>query len=178
VEIGRSKRERFLALVTGLLIVAVVLALVIIEPQLKRRKARLVRVHELELQLMKMRQDVLLKNRIDLAYKQIEPLVAGTRSEQQEISAFTRELGDLYSRLAVKTRSVKLLPTVREPFYCQLSVRIEMQGHIRELLKFVHAVETHGTPIRINELVLRAQEAADQVDGSLLITKVVTDVSK
>lgn len=170
-----SKRERLLAVLTGVVILGVVIATVIIEPQFKRRQARLVRLRELELQLTKMKGDLLVKSRIDEAYKQIEPLVAGTRGDQQEISAFTRELGDLYGRLGVKTRSVKLLPTVHEEFYRQLSVRIEMEGHIREILRFVRAVETHAKPIRIEELVLKAQEIVDRVHGSFLVTKVVAD---
>ena len=173
-----SKRERLLAILTAATIASVIIATLVIEPQIKRRKAYLAKLHEQQLQLTKMRRNLLLKNRVDQVYKEIEPLAAGTRGDQQEISAFTREVGDLYSGLSVRTRSVKLLPIVHEPYYRQLSLRIEMQGHVREILRFVRSVETHDKPIRIDELALKARETADQIEGAFLITKVVTDPGK
>jgi len=118
---------------------------------------------------------LLIKDRIDNIYLQIEPLITNHGSDQQEISAFTRELSDLYSNLNVKTRSIRILPTVNEEHYRRLSVRIEMQGHIREILNFIVSVENTPNPVRIEQFDLRCREIADNVQASFVISKVVAE---
>jgi Tfp pilus assembly protein PilO len=168
-------RQTFLALATALVIVGVGILTLIVEPQLKERKAHLARRRDLEAKLAKLQADLLARNRIDKMYEQIEPLIAGAGNDQQEMSVFTRELSDLYSPLNVKTRSVKLLPTVKEEFYRLLSVKIEMQGHIRDIMRFVLLTEAHGSPLRIEQFGLKAREITDEVYASFLVTKVVAE---
>lgn len=171
----RIARQTFLAVTTVLLIFAVALFTLIIEPQLQVRKARLARMHELQLKLARLQADLLVQNRVDRMYEQIEPLIAGTGTDQQQMSVFTRELTDLYSTLNVKTRSVKLLPTVKEEFYRLLSVKIEMQGHIQDVLQFILLVEAHASPLRIEQFGLKAREITDEVYASFLVTEVVAE---
>ena len=169
-----QNREKLLAVVAAMVIVGTVVFSVVINPQLKERKLRLARMHQLQLKLTKMKGDLLIKDRIDDAYSQIEPLITSNGTEQQEISLLTRQLNDLYSRLNVKIRSVKILPTVTEDFYRRLSIKIEMAGHIRDILKFVSLVETYPNPIRIEQFGVKAREIADDIQSSFLITKVVS----
>ncbi len=171
----RIGRQTFLAVTTVLLIVAVALFTLIIEPQLQERKARLARMRELQSKLARLQADLLVQNRVDRMYEQIEPLIAGTGTDQQQMSVFTRELTDLYSTLNVKTRSVKLLPTVKEEFYRLLSVKIEMQGHIQDILQFILLVEAHASALRIEQFGLKAREITDEVYASFLVTKVVAE---
>ena len=171
----RIGRQTFLAVTTVLLIVAVALFTLIIEPQLQERKARLARMRELQSKLARLQADLLVQNRVDRMYEQIEPLIAGTGTDQQQMSVFTRELTDLYSTLNVKTRSVKLLPTVKEEFYRLLSVKIEMQGHIQDILQFILLVEAHARALRIEQFGLKAREITDEVYASFLVTKVVAE---
>lgn len=173
--ITKSNREKLLATITAIVMLGAVIFTVIIEPQLKERKARFARMRQLQLKLTKMKGDLLIKDRIDNIYLQIEPLITSYGTDQQEISAFTRELSDLYSKLNVRTRSIKILPTVSEEFYRRLSVRIEMQGHIREILNFILSVEKNPNPIRIEQFDLRAREIVDNVQVSFVITKVVAE---
>lgn len=169
-----QNREKLLAVAAATVIVGAVVFSVVIEPQLKERKLRLARMHQLQLKLTKMKGDLLIKDRIDDAYSQIEPLITSNGTEQQEISLLTRQLNDFYSRLNVKIRSVKILPTVTEDFYRRLSIKIEMGGHIRDILKFVSLVETCPNPIRIEQFGVKAREIADDIQSSFLITKVVS----
>ncbi len=171
----RIGRQRFLAVMTVLLIAAVVVFTLVIESQFQQRKARLVRMRELQAKLARLQADLLVQNRVDRMYEQVEPLIAGTGNDQQEMSVLTRELSDLYSALNVKTRSVKLLPTVREEFYRLLSVKIEMQGHIRDVLQFILLIEAHASPLRIEQFGLKAREITDEVYASFLVTKVVAE---
>lgn len=152
--------------------------IVVIEPQLKEHKARSMRVNQLWLKLTKMKGDLLVKDRIDSVYAQIEPLIASSGTDQQEISLFTRELSDLYSKRNVRTRTIKILPLTNEDFYRRLSIRIEMSGHIREILNFVASVETHHNPIRIEQFDIKSREIVDNVEASFVITKVVARPEK
>jgi len=155
-----------------------VIFIVVIEPQLKEHKACSMRMNQLRLKLTKMKGDLLVKDRIDSVYAQIEPLIASSGTDQQEISLFTRELSDLYSKQKVRTRTIKILPIISEEFYRRLSVKIEMSGHIREVLNFIDSVETHPNPIRIEQFDIKSQEIVDNVEASFVVTKVVTKLGK
>ncbi len=171
----RLGRQTVLAGMAVLVIFGVGIFTFMVEPQLRERKACLVRQRELQAKLAKLHADLLVRNRVDKLYEQIEPLIAGTGNDQQEISVFTRELSDLYSALNVRMRSVKLLPTTREEFYRLLSVKIEMQGHVRDVVRFILSIEAHAGAIRIEQFGLKAREIADEVQASFLVTKVVAD---
>lgn len=171
----KNNHEKLLAIITATVILGTVIFIAIIEPQLKQRKLRLDRMHQLQLKLTRMRGDLLVKDRIDDIYSQIEPLITGSGTDQQEISLFTRELSDLYSKLNVKIRSVKILPIVDEEFYKRLSIRVEMSGHINSLLNFILSIETYSNPVRIEQFDLKAREIMDNIQASFLITKVVVE---
>jgi len=169
----KVNREKFLAVIAAVVIAAVVALSAVINPQLERRKARLEQLRQLQLKLAKMKSDLLVKDRIEKIYSKVEPLIASTGPNQQEISLFTRELSDLYSNLKVKIRSVKILPVTEEKFYRRLSIKVEMTGHIKSILRFIFSVETYQNPIRIEKLDLQAREIIDNVQASFLVTKIV-----
>jgi len=171
----RGGRQTLLAGATAAVLLGAGILTLVVEPRLTERKARTAQVHQLQATLVRLQADLLVRNRIDKMYEQIEPLIKSTGNDQQEMSAFTRELSDLYANLNVKMRSVKLLPTVKEEFYRLLSVKIEMQGHIRDVVRFVLLIEAHASPLRIEQFGLKARETADEVHASLLVTKVVAE---
>ncbi|MCK4787732.1 MAG: type 4a pilus biogenesis protein PilO [Desulfobacteraceae bacterium] len=171
----KNNREKLLATIAATVILGAVTFIAIIEPQLKERKLRLERMHQLQLNLTKMKGDLLIKDRIDNIYSQIKPLIASNGTDQQEISLFTRELSDLYSKLNVRIRLVKILPIVNEEFYKRLSVKIEMSGHVKNILNFIRSVEAYPNLIRIEQFDLKAREIIDNVQASFLITKVVAE---
>lgn len=174
----KTNREKLLAIVTVAVVLGTAIFAAIIEPQLKERKLRLEHMHQLQLKLTKMKGDLLVKDRIDNIYSQIKPLIAADGADQQQISLFTRELSDLYSKMNIKIQSVKILPITKEEFYKRLSVKIEMSGYIKNILDFVHCVETYPKPIRIEQFDLKSREIVDDVQASFLITKVVAEVAE
>lgn len=165
-------RERVLAAITVVVVLGVILFTTIIEPQLKHRKELTVRLRLLQLKLSKMKGDLLVKDRIDNIYSQIEPLIADCGTEQQEISVFARELADLYSKL--KPKSVRILPTVKTESHMRLSVRIEMQGHVRDIFDFIQSIAQHPSPVKIEQFNLNVQDIVDNANTTFLVTKIVT----
>ena len=169
----RNNREKVLAITTAGVVLGAIAFIVVIEPQLKKYKASAARTNQLRLKLTKIRGDLLVKDRIDSVYAQIEPLIAGSGTTHQDMSSFTCELDDLYSGLNVRVRAMKMLANVNDDFYRRLAVRIEMTGKIADIVRFVHSVETHSNPMRIEQFELKAREIVDSVYASFLVTKVV-----
>ncbi|MFC1677111.1 type 4a pilus biogenesis protein PilO [Planctomycetota bacterium] len=168
-----KNREKLWAVITVILLAGIFIFTVVIDPQLKKRQGLTEKLGQLQINLTRIKGDVLVKDRIDQIYSQIEPLIATTGTEQQQISAFTRQLSDIYSKLNVKIRSVKILPATNENFYKRLSIKIEMTGNVKDFLRFVQTVERHSEPIKIEQFDLKAKETRDNVQVSMVISKVV-----
>jgi len=171
----QNQREKYLAGIAAAVIVAAAVYSTVLTPQLRRRKLNLQRFGELQLKLARMKGDLLVKDRIDSIYSEIEPLISSSNTDQHEISLLTREMSELYSDLDVKIRSVKILPVTQEQFYRRLGIKIEMTGPIRNILQFIVLVESYQDPLRIDRLELTAQQIVDSVKATFLITKVIAE---
>ena len=169
-----KKREKLLAIVTAAILGSVFLFTVIIDPQLKKHNALAAQYSQLQLDLTRARGNLLIKDRIEKVYTQIEPLIAAQGNQQQQISDFTRLLDQIYSKLNVKIRSVKILPATDENYYRKLTIRIEMKGFVKDFLKFIDAVEQHTEPIRIEQFDLTSQQTKDNIMASMIVSKIVS----
>lgn len=174
MELKNSKnREKLLAIVTIVILASILLFTVIIEPQLKKHKALSSRLSQLQLELTKARGNLLIKDRIEKTYTQIEPMIAAKGSQQQQISDFARLLNQIYSNVNMKIRSVKILPVTDENYHRKLTIRVEMKGYVKDFLKFIDQVEQRPEPIRIEQFDLTGQETKDTVMVSMIISKIV-----
>ena len=86
-------------MVTATVLSSVFLFTIVIDPQLKKHKALAAQYSQLRLDLTKANGNLLIKDRIEKVYSQIEPLIAAQGNEQQQISDFTRLLDQIYSKL-------------------------------------------------------------------------------
>lgn len=173
-----KKREKLLAIITAATLGLVLLFTAIIDPQLKKHKILSSQLAQLQLDLTRARGNLRIKDRIEKAYVQISPLIATQNSQQQQKSNFTRLLDQIYSKLNVKIRSVRLLPPTDENHYQKLSIRIEMKAFVKDFIKFVDAVEQHTEPIRIEQFDLTSQETKDAIMVSMIISKIVSAPDK
>ena len=82
---NRTTREKALAIITGITILAVAIYTMLVEPQIIRRSARIEHLAQAQLTFAKMNADVLLKDRIDNIYRRFEPLIVASGADQQEI---------------------------------------------------------------------------------------------
>jgi len=173
----KKNREKMLAVTTLIVVLGVLAYTIIIEPQIQKRKNNLDQMNQLQLKLARMNVDVLMKDRTENIYSIYEPIIASVGSDQQDISVFTRELRDLYKNLKVNIRTVIINPVVKEEFFKQLSVKIEMSGNIRDILSFVCELDTYDKPIHIELMDLISQEITDNVKASFVITKIVAEAN-
>ena len=170
-----NKRERALAIITSCVIFGVIVYNVILNPQLEHRQTLLSNMRQLQLDLTKMKADILLKDSIDRTYSQIEPLISVIGNRQEEIGLFSSEIGGLYKSLSVEPRTMTINPVVTEEYYSRLSISMEMIGNIKDIIKFIYCVETHPNPIRIERLEIIPREINDNVLATFLLTKVIVE---
>jgi Tfp pilus assembly protein PilO len=170
---AKSNREKMLGIAVLGITLAGIVFVTVIEPQLKERNARLARMGELQLKLLKMKGDLLIKDRIDNVYAKLEPMITSNGTELQEKALFIRELQDLYSKPDVSVMRNTVLPPTNEQFYVVLSAKIEMVGNIREIVRFALAVEGHPNPIKIEHMELKTRETDDNIHASFTLSKVV-----
>ena len=166
--------ELLLIITTVFVVVGALAYVMIIEPQLDKRKTLLTEMQNKKLELTRMRAEMHIKDRVENTYIELEPLIMGNGTDQQEISQFSRELNDLYSRLRVSIRSVRVLPLLKEEHYRKVSIRTEMTGNIRDIVRLIGSVETGKKPVRIEHLNITAADAVDHVKASFLLTKVIS----
>lgn len=172
--VPKRHREKALALVTAVIIASVLLFAIIIRPEIKRRREYIENLNHLRLKLLKMQSNVQIKDRIEKVYSEVKPIIEAEGAEQEQLSAFTKELSNIYSELNIKIRSVKILPSVKKRFYTRFQIKIELSGEVRDFLKFVYAIEGYPKAVRLEQLDLKSQEIRNQVRVSLLVSKVVS----
>lgn len=170
-----KKNEKLLAIITAIVIFGAFIFSLIINPKLAEHKKSLDEAFQLNLKLSKMQGDLLIKDNIEQVYSQIEPLMAGEGTDQQKISLFTRQLSELYSKLNIKINSIKILPVTNENYYKYFLIRVEMSGHVKEILKFIFSVETASVPLKIEQCDFKSQDITDNVRASFVIGKIISD---
>jgi len=168
-----KQREKKLAVLAGVIILAAAIFSVVVKPQLQRHRLLRQNLQQQQLKLIKIKGDLRVKSRIDEMYARIEPLMAGAAADQQEISSFTRELHELYSPLRVAIKSVKILPLLEDAYYRKLLIKVEMSGRIGPVVEFISAAAATPQPIKIESLSLQATDVADTLVATFLISKIV-----
>ena len=71
-----KKRQKVLAIATAAILISIFLFTTIIDPQLKKHKGLTSRLSQLQLDLTRARGNLLIKDSIEKAYIQIDPLMA------------------------------------------------------------------------------------------------------
>ena len=170
-----SKRERILAIITATLIALVVMFSCVIKPQLEHRKQLLKQKTELEVLATLTQTNLHLKNHIEKMHDFARPLTVSQRTEDQEVSAFFREMRRLCEKHQLTPKSENKLPTLYQKSYKVLSFQIVLQGNINQIIRLIHSLEASAMPIGIVKCEIKAQESSDMVQTSLNISKVITE---
>lgn len=160
-------------MITVTLVVAVLLYTMLIDPQLVKYHQSQLAAQELKMRLMRMRGNLLIKDRVEQAYRAIEPLIQSNGNDQQEISCFTRQLSDLYSSSNLRVRSVRIMPVNEQEYYKILSVRLELNGNVRDVIGFILSFSDVSDPIRIEQFTLQAEQIAGLINATFVISKIV-----
>ncbi len=175
-----SRRERILAIITAILIVAVVLFEFILEPQLNTQKELIARNTDLSLKATVIQNDLRLRNQVEQQYSRIKTqLIRGDeddhkpRTNDQELGTFAKSLIDLHEKHGLIRKSFTLSGTEEQPSFKVLRLQLEVQGHINRMLGFIQAIEFSPEPWSIFRCDMRAQDQKDIVVVRFEIHKIV-----
>ncbi|UCG49932.1 MAG: hypothetical protein JSU94_09135 [Phycisphaerales bacterium] len=170
---AKTGREKYLGVIALGVAIICVMFVVVIEPQLKQRKALLKRMYGLNLKLTKMQGDLLIKDRIDRIYAKLEPLIASSGTELRERVLLLTELRNMCSKAGVNPARQTLPPAENEDYYSRLSANIEIDGHVKDIVNFVITVEASPDPIRIESFNFNATNVEDNIHASFVISKII-----
>ncbi len=171
----QTNREKQLAILTALVIAGTFVFTGVVKPQLQSARQLRKQHGDLELKALKIQNDLLQKNRVERKYALIKSLLASDSTEAQEMGGFSKELTRLYVKHGLRLKAEKPLPMLREKSYRVLSMQIELQGQINQVLSFIHSLEASENPIGIKRCEIKAREQRDEVNALFNIDKIVAD---
>ncbi len=169
-----GQRERILGGLTLMVVGGSGLFAWFIDPALARHAVLQEEVGRLEVSLTRMRANMLLKDKIEARYEELKGLARESGSPAQEMAQVASLLSRLCSPLSLQTRSVRPLPDTDEGFYRKHAFRLEMEGNVTEVAKFLAAVAQASDPIRVERIELICKNRPEFVTVTLVVTKVVT----
>ncbi len=170
---NHRKREKFLAGFTAVLILSALIYIAAVKPCIKACATRIDQIEKLKAELVMIRADMLVRDKIEERYEYIKSLLGDEGSNQQQISRFCSELNGMYEKLPLQVRSIKIMPVAEDKFCRKLSVKIEFTGHIKEIMKLISAVELSDSAIGLEQMEIKASQTTDVVGGTFLLSKIV-----
>jgi len=172
-----SGREKTLMAATVTVIAAALLLVGIIEPQREEHQALGTRLNELELKVLKINQDLSVRHHIERKHEALVSLLSASEDAASGPQGFARQINALCREQGLKMRSLQALPSQDQQAYRVLSLKLDLQGYIDQILHFIHAVEQSKSPIRIVRLDLETRNIVDLMNASLVVSKVVVDTA-
>lgn len=167
-------RQKRIAILTLIMIVAVILYTVILEPIVIRVKDHNSDIGLLKSDLVKIKSDMQVKERVESEYEKVKELISSKGSAQQEISSFSTQLHKIYSAINLQIRSLKIMPAVESDFYRTVSIRIEFEGMIKDITKLISEIEAANAPVSIEQLQIKSTQVTDKVKATLLLSKITS----
>jgi len=171
------KREKFLAIVTGILILSVSIFSMVLKPQVAGRKKLLKRLREKQTAYTIMSGDMLLKDRIEENYARMESLLKSTGTDQEEMSAFSQEFQKLNAKFNLEPRTIKFLPMIKNDFYRKILISVELNGGIKNILDFISNVENEKQTMKFEKVRFIAKDRDDYIQFSFTLSKVISNAA-
>ena len=172
--IFKNKREKFIGVSAVIFLVGVMFYVLVVEDGMARYRAKANELDAVKVGYAKMRSDMMLKDRIAEKFGEIESSVVSSGNSQQEISVFSNELNDIYSKFGVSVRSIKILPVVNEKFYRKIKIRFEVEGQAKEVLRLIEAMESKEQAYRFEKVNIKAKQTRDNVNCGFVVSKIVS----
>jgi hypothetical protein len=173
-----TQRERRLAAVTGGAIAVAGFVWGLVDPQLTRQAALSEEVARKQSLLSEMRQNMLLKDRIERRYEQLQTMIRRPNDQEEELATFTKVLSSLQAGQGMQVGSLRILPPIEEGNYVRLLARLEMKGPIGNAMGLLDALSRASEPLRAERVELACRQQVDVVDVSLEISHIASPAAK
>lgn len=172
-----KKREKFLAIVVGILILTLAVYSLVLKPQVNRRDELLNVLRQKQIMLTKMQADIMLKDRIEDSYARMESLLKSNGTDQEEKSLFSQEFQSLNSKFRLKPKNIKFLPMIKNDYYRKILVRVELSGGIKNIVDFIKNVDNEKQTMKFEKLSFVARDRDDNIQLSFVLSKVISNAT-
>lgn len=168
----KNKREKVVGVMAGVFLVSVMFYVMVVEDGIVKYRDKTRELESVKIGYFKMRSDMMLKDRITKKFGEIEDSVASAGGAQQEISAFSNELNNIYSKFGVSVRSIKILPVVNEEFYRKIKIKLEVEGGAKEIARLIEGIEENEQAYNLEKINIKAKQTTDNVVCGFVISKI------
>ena len=135
------------------IIVAVILSYVlIIEPYLKGYESTRKAIGQRQIKLLKLQKALLLKEPIELYYLEILPRLSQIGSDEERFALFLKEAESTSRRSNIYITSLKPMGIMDKGNYKEYLIRMEAEGNLYSLARFLYNLPESGQLISLKEL--------------------------
>lgn len=167
-----SKRERALFIVAAACIVLAIVYRVVMIPVRDHSREMDTRIQSLSRELAILQRMASERGEVAAEYRRMATMLPPGASEREEISSMLAQLEQIASRHAVSLLDVKPRKTKEEEWAKTYSVELEIEGDARQLVKFLHELNTVPGAIRVDDLQIRRKDKSQEIlRVSLLASK-------
>jgi len=112
---------------------------------------------------------------VDAQYVMIKDLIGNSATEQESIEIFKNEIDELARKNGMRLRSMRHLVPERTDFLVTFLVDVsDYEAETGALVRFLHAISQAPGLIRVRRSVINSRTPDGVINGSLLVTKVMT----
>lgn len=167
-----KKRELNLLISCCIIIVTVIGYVVVVEPFWKKYVFIEDEIREKQVEFMKLRKMLLLKDSIENAYEKILPAISQDGSDEERLALFLKEV-ELTARSAgVYITNLKPLSIAQEDRYKKYSVRVEAEGKMNALASFLYHLPDSAQLISMEQLQINYLSREQGQEEDLLQFKI------
>ena len=168
-----TPREKKLAVVTAVFVLAALLYRLIIAPQLTRIGELENRADDAGIRILEMEHALALSERIDAKYKAYEQAIAQKGTNLEEQISFLRTVDSLTSGHEMKVLEQTPLPIELGSYYKLFSVRLGVSTRPVWLARFLAQLGKSSELVRVEDIKVTAIDDAENLSVSIKLTKVV-----
>lgn len=173
-----SGRERKIALTAAGVVIGSLIFNLWLYPAIGRWQHLNEETAELNVTLLKMERALKLRGRIEKEYKHYQEQILTTGSNEEEMASLLRELESLSRPFGLYISNIKPLPINDQGFYKKYTVRLEAEGELITLAKFLYSLRTSPQLLKVERLQLEARKGSDLLRANFLVTKVSVRAEK
>jgi hypothetical protein len=171
-----SKRERLLAIGTMLVLGALALNAIVIDPLAQRRAQTANEKLELEAQLAEAQNTFNRRKLLERKWKSLR--AEGIRTDADAESRIARALNEWAGRTRLQVASVKPDRRTGENGMSEITFAVAGEGTLQAVASFLYQVETAELPVKVTSVTLGSRsESGDSMSLDLRISAVYVDTT-
>ncbi len=168
-----SDRERRLARLVLLALLALAVTRFVWFPLLGERRQIQARLAEVELQRLSVQRNLAAREAVERNFAALQDQLQEARSNEEDLSLFLRSLSRMLSGMALRIGQVRALPSEVQRAYKKHTVQVEVTGHLASLARLLAEVSLSELPVRIERMEVVGAGNDGRVKATLWISELI-----